>query len=96
MVMTESDYKECRYIDIEMRFTTFESFLQDAGAIKRLYKQLNHKIFYKWYVYANIHISLNRKNLMWSYLNDDLSYEKLVLLGNSRNKNYKNLKIDKN
>lgn len=79
-MMTESDYKECRFIDIEMRFTTFESFMQDAGAIKRLYKALNHKIFYKWYLYANIHISLNRKNLMWCYLNDDITYEQLVNL----------------
>lgn len=79
-MMTESDYKECRYIDIEMRFTTYDSFLEDARAIKRLYKQLNHKIFYKWYVYANIHISLDRKNKMWCYLNDDLTYEQLVKL----------------
>lgn len=79
-MMTESDFKECRYIDIEMRFTTYDSFLEDARAIKRLYKQLNHKVFYKWYVYANIHISLDRKNKMWCYLNDDLTYEQLVKL----------------
>lgn len=80
-MMTEMDFKECRYIDIEMRFLTFESFLEDAKAIKRMYRALTHKIFYKWYVYANVHISLNRKNLMWSYLNDDITYEKLVELG---------------
>ena len=80
-MMTELDYKECRFIDIEMRFLDFNSFLQDAQAIKKLYKALNHKLFYKWYVYANIHISLNRKNLMWSYLNDDITYEDLVRLG---------------
>lgn len=91
-MMTELDFKECRYIDIEMRFTTFESFLEDAKAIKRMYRALTHKIFYKWYVYANIHISLNRKNLMWSYLNDDLTYEKLVEL--SKGNNF-NRKIDK-
>lgn len=78
--MTESDYKECRFIDTEMRFTTFDSFLRDARAIKRLYSALNHKIFYKWYVYANIHISLNRKNLMWCYLNNDITYDDLVRL----------------
>lgn len=88
-MMTEADYKECRFIDSEMRFTTYESFLEDARAIKRLYKALNHKLFYQWYVYANIHISLNRKNLMWSYLNDDISYETLVRLGNSGNKSQK-------
>ena len=78
--MTEADYKECRFIDIEMRFTTFESFVQDARAIKRLYRALNHKIFYKWYVYSNIHISLYRKNIMWSYLNDDITYEQFLNL----------------
>lgn len=78
--MTELDYKECKYIDIEMRFLTFDDFLRDCKAIKRMYKQLTHKIFYMWYVYANIHISLYRKNLMWSYLNDDLEYEKFVEL----------------
>ena len=35
--MTEIDYLECRFIDIEMRFNTFEDFLIDAKAIKRLY-----------------------------------------------------------
>lgn len=92
-MMTETDYKECRFIDTEMRFTTFESFLKDAKALKRMYKALNHKLFYKWYVYANIHISLNRKNLMWSYLNDDLTYEKFIEL--SKGNNF-NRKIDKN
>ena len=78
--MTEKDYMECRFIDIEMRFYTFEDFLRDAKAIKRLYKQLNHKIFYQWYIYANIHISRKRKNMMWAFLNDDLTYEQLVNL----------------
>ena len=80
-MMTEADYKECRFIDTEMRFMDFDSFLRDARAIKRLYKALNHKIFYKWYVYANTHISLNRKNLMWCYLNDDITFEVLVEKG---------------
>ena len=77
MTMTETDYKECRFIDIEMRFNTFEEFVEDAGAIKRLYGALNHKLFYKWYVYAHL-FSTKRKNAIWEYLNDDISYEKLT------------------
>lgn len=75
--MTEADYKECRFIDVEMRFSTFEEFLEDAAAIKRLYGILNHKLFYMWYVYAHL-FSLNRKNAIWEYLNDDITYEKLT------------------
>lgn len=79
-MLTELEYKECRYIDNEMKFYTLDSFIQNAGAIKRLYKCLNHKIFYKWYVYSNIHTSLKRKNMIWSYLNDDLTLEQLINL----------------
>lgn len=77
-MMTEQDYKECAFIDIEMRFYTYEDFVKNAWGIKRLYRCLNHKIFYKWYVYSNINISLKRKNIIWQYLNDDMSYEKLT------------------
>lgn len=95
-MMTELEYRECRFIDSEMHFTTFDSFLKDAKAIKRLYKALNHKLFYQWYVYANIHISLNRKNLMWSYLNDDLTYNDLVRLGkNDKNPKKNHQKLTK-
>lgn len=77
MTMTEKDYMECKYIDIEMRFNTFDSFVEDAGAIKRMYKALNHKIFYKWYIYSHL-FSVRRKNAIWQYLNDDITYEKLT------------------
>lgn len=77
MTMTESEYRECRFIDIEMRFIAFEDFVKDAPAIKRLYRALNHKIFYKWYVYSHM-ISVSRKNAIWQYLNDDIDYEKLT------------------
>ena len=35
--MTEDEYKECKYIDTEMRFYTFEEFKSNARAIKRMY-----------------------------------------------------------
>lgn len=77
MTMTENEYQECRFIDLEMRFTTFEEFVSDAGAIKRLYCNLKNKLFYKWYVYAHL-FSTSRKNAIWEYLNDDITYEKLT------------------
>lgn len=77
MTMTESEYKECVFVDIEMRFFTFDDFVRDAKAIKRLYKVLRHPIFYKWYVYSHM-ISVSRKNAIWQYLNDDIDYEKLT------------------
>lgn len=78
MAMTESDYKECVFIDTEMRFSTFEEFVKDAKAIKRLYNNnLKHKMFYMWYIYSHL-FSTKRKNAIWEYLNDDITYEKLT------------------
>lgn len=75
--MKETDYMECVYIDTEMRFDTFESFVRDAKALKRMYECLSHKIFYKWYVYSHL-FSVGRKNAIWQYLNDDIDFEKLT------------------
>ena len=77
--MTEDEYKECKWIDTEMRFYTFEEFKLNAKAIKRMYEHLNHKIFYKWYLYSHI-INLKKKDRIWEYLNDDLEYEELIKL----------------
>lgn len=74
--MREEEYKECKYIDIEMRFYTFDEFLANAHALKRMYNALNHKIFYKWYVYSHI-MGLKRKDKIWEFLNDDIDYEEL-------------------
>lgn len=72
--MKEEDYKMCYYIDQEMRFYTFEDFLKNAKCIKRMYQVLNHKIFYKWYVYSHV-MGLKRKDRIWEYLNGDIEYE---------------------
>ena len=77
--MTEEEYKECKWIDTEMRFYTFEEFKSNAKVIKRLYNCLNHKILYKWYLYSHI-INLKKKDRIWEYLNDDLGYEDLMKL----------------
>lgn len=74
--MREDEYRECKYIDSDMRFYVFEDFIKRGKHIKMIYNVLNHKIFYKWYVYAHS-ISIKRKNAIWEYLNDYISYEEL-------------------
>lgn len=80
--MKDEDFKECPFIDSELKFYTFTDFYNNRHAIKRLYNKLgkNGRYFYKWYVYANIHMKLNYKNKVWEWLNgdnvteDDLKY----------------------
>lgn len=66
------DFSECEFISREMWFFTYEDFIRNSTAIKRLYDKLskNGKIFYKWYVYANIHITMNQKNKIWDYIHN--------------------------
>ena len=75
--MKKKEYLECEFIERELKFYTFEDFVINAKAIKRLYAMLNHKIFYKWYVYSH-NLSVRRKNKIWEYLNDDITFEKLT------------------
>ena len=75
--MTEEEYKECRYIDNNLKFYTYRDFKRDAFYLRKLYDKLPHKIFYKWYVYANIHLTMKQKNIAWAFLNHDVGYEVL-------------------
>ena len=75
--MTEEELRDCKYVDQEMCFYTFDEFLHEAPAIKRQYNGLKHKIFYRWYVFAH-QLSDKRKNAIWCYLNNDMDYEKLT------------------
>ena len=75
--MTEEEYKECRYIDNDLKFCTYRDFKKDAFYLRALYDKLPHKIFYKWYVYANIHLTIKQKNIAWAFLNHDVGYEVL-------------------
>ena len=75
--MTEEEYKECRYIDNDLKFYTYRDFKRDAFFLRVLYDKLPHKIFYKWYVYANIHLTMKQKNIAWAFLNHDVGYEVL-------------------
>lgn len=71
--MSESfDFSECRFISETMWFYTYFDFCENRKSIKRLFNVLteNGKLFYKWYVYANIHMNSQYKNAIWDYLND--------------------------
>lgn len=68
----KDQFVECKFIDNEMQFITYIDFCENRKAIKQLFKSLstNGKLFYKWYVYANIHTNEFYKNKIWDYLND--------------------------
>lgn len=75
--MTDFDFQFCDFIDVEMSFLTYDDFINKCSDIKQLYQQLNkyQKRFYKWYIYANIHIREQLKNTIWEYLNfNDINY----------------------
>lgn len=65
------DFSECRFIEDEMKFYTYFDFVQNKEAIKRLFERLSKdgKLFYMWYVYANIHMETHFKDAIWDYLN---------------------------
>ena len=72
--MNESfDFSECRFIKDALKFYTYKDFCTNRLAIKKMYQTLSDdgKIFYKWYVYANIHMDELKRNYIWDYLNDD-------------------------
>lgn len=70
--MNKTDFSQCRFIAREMWFITYIDFCDNRRGIKRLYNELDRdgKEFYKWYVYANIHMKEFYKNAIWDYLND--------------------------
>lgn len=70
--MKKDFFYECDFISREMWFHTYTEFCDLRYGIKRLYNGLsrNGKEFYKWYVYANIHMGETFKNAIWDFLND--------------------------
>ena len=71
--MTDSDFSVCPFIKNELCFLTYYDFCHNAKILKAFYQAMEEdaKIFYKWYVYANIHMEESYKNLIWEYLNND-------------------------
>jgi len=80
--MAEIDFSICSFIKEELNFLTYHDFCKNAKIIKAYYDVLekNEKIFYKWYVYANIHMDEGFKNLIWTYLNstEQEDYDNLI------------------
>ena len=69
--MKKEELRECQFIDEELKFYTYEDFYRDKKTIKAMYRTLDNKIFYKWFVYANINISLVQKDAIKENLNGD-------------------------
>lgn len=67
------DFSVCEFINENMWFFTYYDFCDNAKAIKLLFDKLdrNAKLFYMWYVYANIHMNETYKNAIWDYLNQE-------------------------
>lgn len=70
--MDEIDFSICSYIEQTMWVITYNDFCDRRVGLKRLYKKLtdDQKIFYKWYIYSNVHMTEPFKNAIWDYLND--------------------------
>lgn len=81
--MTDKEFKECWFIDDEMKFYTYKDFVSNCYALKKLYENnlgKNGKIFYKWFIYANIHMTQNQKNKIWDWINNYCDTKELYLL----------------
>jgi DNA integrity scanning protein DisA with diadenylate cyclase activity len=80
--MEKVDFSKCRFIKERMWFYTFQDFCDNRKIIKRYFNELDRdgKLFYMWYVYANVNIDEMRKNRIWDYLNsDEVQYEMLLV-----------------
>ena len=71
-MLEQTDFCECRFIDEAMWFYTFFDFCDNRKSLKRLFATLTKdgRLFYKWYVYSNIHMNIQFKNAIWDYLNN--------------------------
>ena len=81
MMNEEFDFSICEFIKENMWFFTFYDFCDSRKEIKEMYKALNkyQKQFYKWYVYANIHMDIHYKNVVWDYLNGYIEDKVLIV-----------------
>lgn len=81
--MEEKEFKECWFINDEMKFYSYKDFIDNCVVFKKLYDESlgkYGKTFYKWFLYANIHITLNQKNKIWDFLNGYCDKKALYLL----------------
>ena len=80
--MSDIDFSKCDFIKENMQFYTYYDFCDNCVIIKRMFKSLdrNAKLFYKWYVYANVHMGERFKNSIWDFLNCDDEYYYINLI----------------
>lgn len=66
------DFSFCDFIEEYMWFFTYYDFCDNRYYLKRMFKTFstNERIFYRYYVYSNIHMDIQYKNAIWDYLND--------------------------
>lgn len=80
--MKDIDFTMCPFIRNELCFLTYFDFCKNARILRAYYQILdnNAKRFYKFYVYANIHMNEYFKDRIWEYLNnpDDEYYITLI------------------
>lgn len=71
--MKDEDFSECRVINSTLCYLTYDEFCKYKYFIKNEYKKLqkNGRLFYKYYVYANIHMNTLHKDRIWNFLNCD-------------------------
>lgn len=69
--MKDIDFSICPFIENVLCFLNYYDFCKNAKIIKAYYDGLENdaKRFYKWYVYANIHMTEYYKDKIWDYLN---------------------------
>ena len=84
--MKDIDFSSCPFIKEQLCFLTYTDFCHNAKIIKLVYDGLEKdaKIFYKWYIYANIHMTEFFKDTIWQYLNSDDPLVYIYLIDNQR------------
>lgn len=80
--MSDVDFKECRLIENCLCYLTFDEFFKYREVIAKAFNELSKdgKLFYKFYVYANIHMELNYKDAIWNYVNLPIVESEMALV----------------
>ena len=84
--MEEKDFTFCKFIKENLCFFDIVDFNRNRRMIKFVFEGLDNdaKIFYKWYVYANIFMNEKEKDTIWDYLNNDDVHYELILLDTAK------------
>lgn len=63
----------CIFIKKHMQFYSWQDFLKHKDEIIFYYNQLNFcwKELYRWYVFANVNISMIQKEKIWDIINNN-------------------------